>query len=261
MNRTQNVRGFSLLEMSIVLIVIGLIVGGVLLGRSLLVSSQLQTVITDADNYIKAIGNFKQAYNGLPGDLPTATTLWGTDSSGCPNGGGATGTCNGNGEGMVGPYCSGGVPYTSTYGYESFRAWQHLSLAGLVSTSLSPLSTSGFYTVSPGVNVPRGSIENSGFNLMWIDDPSLCSNWLGLPTGSGRWGNVLTLASGNTNGNSLTPEQAEGIDKKVDDGYPATGNIRSGDSSTPNCLTNTSGYRYNISNTSKLCALIFLTNY
>lgn len=261
MNRTSHNQGVTLLELAIVLAIIAAIAASVLIGRTMLENSRLQTVMTDADHYIKAIGQFKEAYQALPGDISTATTLWGTDSSGCPYGGGSTGTCNGNADGKIGPYCSGGVPYTSTYGYESFRVWQHLSLAGLVSTSLSPLSTSGFYTVSPGVNIPRGSIENSGFNVMWVDDPALCSNWLGLISGSGSYGNVLGLTSGSTTRFPFSPEQAEGIDKKIDDGYPATGNVRSTDSATPNCLTNTSGYRYNISNSSKLCVLLFLTNF
>ncbi len=83
---TRPVAGFTLMEMAIVLVIIGLIVGGVVLGRALLTTSQLQTVATDADNYITAVNNFKQQYQALPGDMPTATAQWGVDSSGCNSG-------------------------------------------------------------------------------------------------------------------------------------------------------------------------------
>jgi type II secretory pathway pseudopilin PulG len=254
----QSTGGMSLLEMSIVLMIIAALVAGVLVARSLRTTAELQTVITDADNYIKAIDNFKQAYGALPGDLTNATTLWGTDSSGCPSGGGSTGTCNGNGDGKVGSYCSSGSIDT-TYVYEGFRVWQHLYSANLILTSLSGVGTT--YLFTPGVNAPKASIQGAGFSLMWFDDPALCSNYFGFIPSTGRYGNVLILASGNVTNFPLTPAQAAEIDSKIDDGLPGTGTVRSAYSSTPNCLINTSGYQYNLTYTSKVCALMFLTNF
>jgi hypothetical protein len=58
----------------------------------MLMTSRLQTAITDADSYITAVGNFKQQYQAMPGDFATATSFWGTDSNGCPTRGRFTGT-------------------------------------------------------------------------------------------------------------------------------------------------------------------------
>src|SRR5262249_22484389 len=124
-NHGQFNKGFSLLEMSIVLGIIGVMVAGVLVGRTMLLSSQLQTVMTDAGHYISAVGNFKNSFQGLPGDLANAESNWGTDSSGCPSGGGTSGTCKGNGDGKVGPVCTGGS-FDTTNQAEVFRVWQHL---------------------------------------------------------------------------------------------------------------------------------------
>lgn len=255
MNRTSRNRGVTLLELAIVLMIIAIIAAAVLAGRSLLESSRLQTVMTDADNYIRATGQFKAAYLALPGDLPTAATLWGTDSSGCPSGGGATGTCNGNGDGKIGSFCSSGS-LSTTYAYESFRAWQQLNSANLVITSLTPTGTAG--TFSPGVNVPGSSIKGAGFSLMWIDDPTLCSNNYGLIASSGRYGNVLTFASGST-ATVLTPEDAAGIDGKIDDGIPNSGKVRApGTGAQANCTATST--TYNITYTRKACSLMFLTD-
>ena len=65
---------FTLIEISIVLVIIGLIVGGVLVGRDLIRSAELQTIITDKNKYITAVNTFRTKYNELPGDMKTATT-------------------------------------------------------------------------------------------------------------------------------------------------------------------------------------------
>ena len=60
-------RGFTLLEMSIVLVIIGTIIAAIMLGRNLLVTSKLQQVITDVDSYTTAVGD---------GEMLTACRLW-----------------------------------------------------------------------------------------------------------------------------------------------------------------------------------------
>lgn len=235
--------------------IIAAIAASVLVGRAMLENSKLQTVMTDADHYIKATGQFKEAYQALPGDMPTATTLWGTDSSGCPSGGGASGTCNGNGDGRVGMFCSSSSIDT-TYAYEIYRVWQQLNAANLVLSSLTPTGSLGLFT--PGTNAPRASIDGAGFSLMWIDDASMCSNNYGLIPSSGRYGNTLILSSGSTTP-VITSQDAAAIDTKMDDGFPHTGSVRGpGTGSGPNCVTG--GTAYNLSYTSKACTLLFLTD-
>lgn len=260
MTKSQHTRGFTLLELSIVLIIITAIVGAVLVGRTMIMASQLQTTMTDISNLTSAIGQFKQTYQALPGDMVGAATMWGTDSSGCPGGGGSTGTCDGDGNGKIGPVCSGGsIDFTN--GNESFRVWQHLNAAGLYASTLSGVTAGGTYTLKSGINVPASPIQGGLYHVMWMDDPALCSNNFGLISGSGAYGNIIELVTGSTSG-VMTPEDAESIDRKMDDGIPNTGKVRTpGTTVLPNCTLNPSGYTYNLTNKTLACALLFLTNY
>lgn len=258
-------QGFSLLELAIVFAIIAAIAGGIVAGRSLLVTSQLQTVMTDVDNYIKAIDNFKQAYQGLPGDLPNATTLWGTDSSGCPSGGGSSGTCNGDGDGRIGPACSSGS-FSTAQRNEVFRVWQQLASAGLYPSKLTGVSASGAWGFAAGQNVPKGSMEGSAYSLMWLDDPTLCSNTWNLFSSSGAYGNSLILGAASTNGTgtsdpAMKPQEAESIDRKMDDGLPNSGKVRTFGNVASCAALSGSVYAYTLSGTSRSCSLIFLTGF
>lgn len=124
--------GFSLVEISIVIVVIGLLVGGVLAGRSVIRAAELRAVGTEMNNYVTAIYQFRDKYSGLPGDLVNATLYWGADDGGDGIGNDCrddaddgTETCNGNGDNT---FTSGGA-----FTYEKNRVWQHLSNAELIS--------------------------------------------------------------------------------------------------------------------------------
>lgn len=250
--------GFTLLEMSIVLLIIGVIVGGILVGRNVLISSRLQSVITDVDTYTSAVASFKQTYLSVPGDMGTATTNWGTDNLGCPTGGGVSGTCNGDNNGQIAGETS--------YEYESFRFWQHLSLGGFFNKPVTGVAGSaGVYDSIPGTNVPTGSFEGGGYSAIW---------WGTVGTESSRfpgfYGNILLYgrrSSGAiTNGAILTPDQAAGIDAKMDDGLPATGKVRaymSGSAINSACSTTAvvSTAAYNVSVATPQCSLIFVMGF
>src|SRR5205823_4803237 len=126
-------QGYTLLEMSIVMAIIGLLVGGIAVGRSIVKTAQIRSAIGEYDVYLKAIKEFQDKYTALPGDFPTAETLWGTDPVACPNTTSSTAkkttTCNGNGNGRIGASTTLGVLSGDT---EWWRAWQHLSNAGMI---------------------------------------------------------------------------------------------------------------------------------
>lgn len=256
---TRPTAGFTLLEMSIVLVIIGLITGGIMLGHALLTASQLQTVLTDADNYITAASNFRQQYLGLPGDMTNAAALWGTDSNGCPNGGGSSGTCSGNGDGLIG---------ATGEEYESFRFWQHLYYAGLFNQRLSGVASSaGVYSATIGTNIPPGSISGSGFSMVYIP-PAAAADTVNSPYYPGSYGNVLLFGSVSngflTSGPILTADQAASLDSKIDDGLPATGKIRTYTTNpasyAPHCATSPlTTATYNTTADGRLCSLLFIS--
>lgn len=271
MFKCQRTRGFTLIEMSIVLMIIAAVVAAVLSGRAILATSQLQSVISETSKLTTAIGQFKESFQGMPGDITGAAAQWGTDSSGCPTGGGTSGTCDGNADGRIGSNCGSGT-WSSTYAYESFRAWQHLSNSGLYSTSLTGVTASGTFVTSLNSNIPSSSLSGAGYVLLWLDDPSVCSNNQQLLTSSGAYGNVITLVgklamngggTAYTVTSALTTDQISGIDGKVDDGVPGTGNVRSFGAGTTGCATTTAATTaaYSLTTSGRICAPIFLTGY
>ncbi len=76
---------FTLIELSIVLVVIGLVIGGVLVGKNLIKSSELNKIMTELQRYEAARLTFRTKYNCLPGDCSSASSL-GLGNSGNGNG-------------------------------------------------------------------------------------------------------------------------------------------------------------------------------
>ena len=205
---------FTLIELSIVLVIIGLIVGGVLVGQDLIRAAELRAIISDVDQFKTAANTFRLKYNCLPGDCPNATDFFGTDSN-CTTGGGA-GTCNGNNNKQI------------RLQDEGFRSWEHLALAGLIE---------GDFTGEPGpdssydhvvsTNVPGSSIKGAGYWFAWrIDNSSWAKfynkfhgNHIVLGTESGGLGYFYDGA--------ISGIDAFSIDSKVDDGMGGTGSVMS----------------------------------
>jgi prepilin-type N-terminal cleavage/methylation domain-containing protein len=74
--------GFTLIELSIVLVIIGLIVGGVLVGQDLIKAAEIRATISQYEKYNAAMNTFRTKYNGMPGDLSAisqAGSIWAMD--------------------------------------------------------------------------------------------------------------------------------------------------------------------------------------
>jgi prepilin-type N-terminal cleavage/methylation domain-containing protein len=254
-------KAFTLVELAIVLVIIGLIVGGVLAGQELIYQSKLRKIISEIGNYKLAINTFRMKYGQLPGDFNRATEFWGTVSGSCNTvAGTGTQTCNGNGDDVMGPADNG-----NTYSYETWRAWEHLSNASMVKGDYTGIyyldCTYTTYCYHPGENVPTGPAENSVWAFIYLEGQYASSgkaksrNALiyGSITGTtygGRWHNPV-----------LTTDQQYFIDLKIDDGMPYTGKITDsgGALNTPGCATSdtiSATATYDLSRTDIRCLML-----
>ena len=71
-------QGFSLVELSIVLVILGLLTGGILAGQSLIRASELRAATAEYQRYATSIQSFRDKYMALPGDMTNATRFWGS---------------------------------------------------------------------------------------------------------------------------------------------------------------------------------------
>jgi prepilin-type N-terminal cleavage/methylation domain-containing protein len=232
--------GFTLIELSIVLVIIGLIVGGVLVGRDLIAAAQMRSLITQIEKYNTAVNTFRTKYdNILPGDM-TATDaakfgLW----SGCAWGGCGAGAGDptshfvANNDGILYMGANQGQTLGGKCGGECAMFWRHLSDAHLVEGGFGPdLDTHGDpqTTNGGGYYVLSMYTPAAKFGNYYVAIASLYySATYGFGQGNVRGPdeNVFYLLAQNLSALPLamSPAQASDIDKKIDDGKPTTGSM------------------------------------
>ena len=108
-------RGFTLVEIAIVLVIIGLLLGGILKGQEMITQAKIKNIVADFSGVSAAYYGYQDRYRAIPGDDNGATARWGA----------AVAQGNGNGQ-VAGKYNSAVV------GDESRLWWDHLRRAGFV---------------------------------------------------------------------------------------------------------------------------------
>lgn len=220
--------GFSLVELSIVLVILGLFTGGILAGQSLIRAAELRAVSTEYSRYASAVSAFRDKYFALPGDMTNATKFW-NPSANCPGTylqGTTDGTtCDGNGDGIV--YITGTT--SAATANEVFRFWQHLASAGLIEGSYNGVTAATTtYALSAGANnTPASKLGNGRWSTI------ATSNTTGVNNAAAFWYDykpfyfVLGGVAANSwnTGRVLKPEEAWNVDTKMDDGRPGMGSI------------------------------------
>lgn len=257
-NHSGSVRGFTLIELSIVLVIIGLVVGGVLVGREMIRSAELRSVISELENFKAATMAFKGKYAALPGDMSNAEQFWGSDSN-CPSTAAnqlpKIATCNGDGNGLIG---AGTDLNGNSMRYEIYRYWQQLANAGLISGTYTGVSIDalGQAFFEPGLNIPKSKYPTGGWSNRFYGDTT--SGGVLFP---GWRDNAFVFIGKYRQGDTqytmpLFTIDAQHIDTKIDDGSPAYGSITA-QKNPAGCVTSAvpATARYVVSGSNPACSL------
>jgi prepilin-type N-terminal cleavage/methylation domain-containing protein len=262
--------GFSLIELSIVLVILGLLTGGILAGKSLIRASELRSVSTEYSRYVTAAHAFRDKYFALPGDMINASAVWGAldgnDGTGSDCRGESSGlpTCNGNGDGQI---CPGAACSAATY--EASLIWKHLANAGMIEGSYTGnAATNAGNTICisatsqflGGCTVPASKLAGAMWTSYWLGSLTSASTYF-----DGQYGNAIFISGNGGVGaggvSILKPEELWNIDTKLDDGLPGTGKLVG--VRWNSCATGAANQadvanaRYAVTSTSVLCLGIF----
>jgi len=213
---TNKKKAFSLIELSIVLIIIGLLVAGVTGGASLIKNAELRSLMTEARGYQTAVNAFYERFQDLPGDF--GSIVGGDYTSGTSS----VGDANGQIEFVNGNTGDGDR-------MESNLAWQQLKNGSFVDASFTPASSdatsSTSYTtdLTPATNIPGSKTKNAG----WIFDFVSSQNVV-IVTNAITADMTLVDATAQVAVPTavIIPVDALSIDTKLDDGAPLTGKVR-----------------------------------
>ena len=254
----QKQHGFTLIELSIVIIIIGLLISGIVSGDSLVEQAKLQSLANEITKYKTAYNAFKLTYNAIPGDMNNAHSFW---TSGCTV---DSSHCNGDGDGLIAR--GGGDLGNTVDSTEGTKAIKHLSLARLINFHSPELADSD---VEANDNIaPIGPFDSM---LQIFAGRKLYPNWTFGYAYEVLWPNYTTNALYFTAAGPdhrirlLTPSQGYNIDVKLDDGQASgnnflgagTGKIKVGDGYdvTPGDCADQITSIYGIANKATLCIL------
>ena len=248
-------KGFTLVELSIVLVIIGMLVGGILVGQSLIDSARLQKAVRSIQQYQSAVLLFQSKFKSLPGDSKLFPQ-------------------QGNNDGQI-----LGSDNENLYDLEIGNFWAQMSQGQMLKEQYTGTgATTGDFTI-PANTMPKldygdkaqivaGYSYFEGFaeplnneNVFWIVDPPSQSRFV---EGQGNCG--YGIAANDECDYPFNPVKAAAFDGKIDDGKPNSGNMRAAakaDFGTPPagtsdaCITNyTPTAIYLVTESKDTCALM-----
>jgi prepilin-type N-terminal cleavage/methylation domain-containing protein len=229
-------KGFTLIELSVVLVVIGLIIGGILVGRVLIKSAEINSLISQKQEYETAVNAFKLKYGYLPGDMPPdkASQLGFFTFTGARAGKTTNYYGNyGNDDGMISNWQ--GVD-SGECTNECGPFWRHLSESGLIKGSYGKSSPNDLETDTANINfagLPKNQIAHKMPLALFLPPAKYASNaFIGVSSLDNTSFEIpknafyfLTQSTPAKLVQTMTPSDMYTIDSKIDDGLPNTGKI------------------------------------
>jgi prepilin-type N-terminal cleavage/methylation domain-containing protein len=163
-SRRPSQAGFTLVEIAIVLVIIGLLLGGILKGQEMITQAKIKNAINDFNGITVAVTSYQDRYRALPGDDPNADTRWTVQAP-----------AKGDGDGVIEGLYNTTVTAAPTTAQETNLFWQHLRIAGFV-----PGITTGNGSGSQPMNAASGIVGvqtavNPGAGLGFTG-PIICSS-------------------------------------------------------------------------------------
>ncbi len=190
-------KGFTLVELAVVMVIIGLLIGGILKGQEMIANQKVNSTITQIKALDAATSTFQDMFDAFPGDMASATTR----IPGC-----AAPCADGNGDNVL-----ASAPDAAP-GAEAYNHAKHLSGADLV----------GGVAVGAADAVASSTVQ-AEINGRFLVPGYTAGGGDGLNTDSkGGHYFLLTTIAGDT---ALTGLEAARFDRKLDDGSPITGAV------------------------------------
>lgn len=193
----SNQKGFTLVEIAIVLVIIGLLLGGILKGQEMIVQAKIKNAMADFSGISAAYHGYQDRYRAIPGDDSGAASRWAANATT-----GQTVAVSGNGDGVI-----AGLYNSATAGDESRLWWDHLRRAGFVAGSGTPQPTNAF-TGMIGVQTGDGASPPAAI--------------------LGGFASLIVCSA------NVPDKVAIAIDTSMDDGVLLNGTVRSMVQTTPN---------------------------
>ena len=188
-NKNSAVAGFTLVEIAIVLVIIGLLLGGILKGQEMITQAKIKNIVNDFNGITVAVTSYQDRYRAIPGDDRNATVRWAVQNP-----------ASGNGDGVIAGKYKATPSAPPVAAEESNLFWQHLRIAGFVAGA-----TTGAASGTQPINAAGGFIGVES----------------GLPGTRGMGFSSLILCFSN-----LPEKIASAVDGQMDDGVPNTGQVR-----------------------------------
>jgi prepilin-type N-terminal cleavage/methylation domain-containing protein len=215
--------GFTLIEIAIVLVIIGLLLGGVLKGQELITQAKIKNLINDLNGVATAVYAYQDRYRHLPGDDP-GSTRWPL----------RTAANSGNGDSVVSGNFSDNAATPTT---ETQYFWADLRMSGFISGDSSSLAAAS----APPTNALGGIV-----GVQWAGPASAATT---TPLGFAAPGLMICSSQ-------LPGKIAESVDAQLDDGKIGSGSVRAFTGSTMPTAAATAAYLDDSTTIYTLCKVL-----